>query len=308
HTIIWDSGDLNSGTIGDGTTDESNDCALLEAWANDEGATPHNHKTNLLVMGDGVVSDLNSIGATTFLTDILGTGIEFLNYSYYDLTGGDANGGVINPLITSVTGSPFAGLDDFYAFGGCPLINQFDVLETNNSKAAYGLQYPDYNGDSYYTAICLDDTTANGSARRAVTTGFSFMAIRDNDPENALVRNEFLAKVWEFFENGINDTITDSDDPEIKYLTELHQNCPNPFNPSTTIKFNLKNKGHVSIQIYDVAGRLVNTLVNDVREAGRYTETWNGINNRGANVASGVYFYRMNAEDYSDTKKMILLR
>ncbi|MCD6380508.1 hypothetical protein J7M07_08720, partial [bacterium] len=60
HTIIWDSGDLNSGTIGNGTTDESNDCALLEAWANDEGATPHNHKTNLLVMGDGVVSDLNS--------------------------------------------------------------------------------------------------------------------------------------------------------------------------------------------------------------------------------------------------------
>jgi hypothetical protein len=149
------------------------------------------------------------------------------------------------------------------------------------------------------------DTAKSGNTRRAVTTGFSFMAIRDANSDGASVRNEFLQKVFVFFANGTNLDITDTDTPAIN---KLYGNFPNPFNPSTTIKFATKVNGHVSIQVYDVAGRLVNTLVNDVRDAGSYTEHWNGINNRGASVASGVYFYRMDTKDYSQTRKMVLLR
>ena len=120
------------------------------------------------------------------------------------------------------------------------------------------------------------------------------------------MRNEFLQKVFVFFENGINGDITDTKDPEIS--TKLYGNYPNPFNPMTTIKFDMKVKGHVSIRIYDVAGRLVHTLINGVRDQGENVKTWSGINNSGSSVASGVYFYRMDTKDYSQTRKMILLR
>ena len=68
----------------------------------------------------------------------------------------------------------------------------------------------------------------------------------------------------------------------------LHQNYPNPFNPSTTISYDLPKEGLVKIRIYDLAGREVKTLVNELKSAGRYSVSFNG-----GNLASGVYFYRI---------------
>ena len=88
----------------------------------------------------------------------------------------------------------------------------------------------------------------------------------------------------------------------------LAQNYPNPFNPTTKISYGIKNESSVSLRIYDVAGRLVRVLVDERREAGHHTEIWDGKDNRGATVASGVYFYRLVAGDFVDTKKLVLLR
>ena len=309
--IIWDSGDLNIGTIGNTVDDEADDCTLLEHWADDLGTIPHEHKTNLLVMGEGVIDNLTYVGAITFMTNALG--VQLVNWSYYQMTGGYLGSGVISPLIIPVAGGIFNGLDNFYAFGGCPIINAFDVLDTNNPNAAYALRYPDFpTGTPFYAAISLNELTSTSlplapTPKRAVTTGFSIMHMRDANPAGAPVRNEFLEDVFSFFENGTNTEVTDAKDPAA-VITKLHGNFPNPFNPITTIKFDMKVKGHVSIQIYDVAGRLVNTLVNDVRDSGPNEANWNGINNSGASVASGVYFYRMDTKDFSQTRKMILLR
>jgi hypothetical protein len=152
------------------------------------------------------------------------------------------------------------------------------------------------------------DTTANNLDMKSVTVGFSFMALRNANPDGAPIHNEFLAKVWEFFGNVVNTSITDGDDPSAKFATKLDQNYPNPFNPTTKIKFSLKTRSHVTLRVYDVSGRLVTTLVDGVRDAGPNTIEWKGINDRGANVASGVYFYKMSTNDFSDSKKMILLR
>jgi flagellar hook assembly protein FlgD len=86
------------------------------------------------------------------------------------------------------------------------------------------------------------------------------------------------------------------------------QNFPNPFNPSTTLTFDLAQAGHVTIQIYSVSGRLIRTLVNERRDAGRHGVEWNGKDTNGSNVPSGIYFYRMRASGYEATKKMILVR
>lgn len=89
----------------------------------------------------------------------------------------------------------------------------------------------------------------------------------------------------------------------------LAQNIPNPFNPVTTIRYDVTFGGaDVTIVVFDVAGRRVRTLVDERRPAGVFSVAWNGEDDRGQRVASGVYFYRMRAGAFVDTKKMVLLK
>jgi hypothetical protein len=104
------------------------------------------------------------------------------------------------------------------------------------------------------------------------------------------------------------DEITGEDPPAVPLADYLSQNFPNPFNPVTSISFGLKEPGHVKLRIYDVSGRLVRVLVDERRDAGRYTEVWDGLDNKSATVSSGVYFYSLSARMFKETRKMILMR
>jgi hypothetical protein len=89
----------------------------------------------------------------------------------------------------------------------------------------------------------------------------------------------------------------------------LYQSAPNPFNPTTVIRYDVPARGgKVTLRIYDVEGRLVSTLVNEYQSPGHKTATWHGRNNDGYGVASGVYFYRMTAPGFEMTRKMVLLK
>ncbi|MGH1363315.1 MAG: FlgD immunoglobulin-like domain containing protein [Calditrichia bacterium] len=88
----------------------------------------------------------------------------------------------------------------------------------------------------------------------------------------------------------------------------LRQNFPNPFNPTTTIRFDLPKNSTVSLKIYDVQGRLVRKLVNQKMKAGFHETQWDGLNSHGNRVATGVYFYRIRADKFIRTKKMVLVR
>ncbi len=92
------------------------------------------------------------------------------------------------------------------------------------------------------------------------------------------------------------------------HLLFLRQNSPNPFSPATRIDFDLAEAGHASLRIYDVAGRLVRTLVSDRLVAGPYSRPWDGRDSGGNRVASGVYFYRLEVPGQALTKKMVVLR
>jgi hypothetical protein len=96
--------------------------------------------------------------------------------------------------------------------------------------------------------------------------------------------------------------------PFVPKAAALMQNFPNPFNPSTTLTFDVAQAGNVTIQIYDVSGRLVATLLNSYKEIGRHRVEWNGKNVSGSLVPSGIYFYRMRSAGYEATKKMLLVR
>ncbi len=88
----------------------------------------------------------------------------------------------------------------------------------------------------------------------------------------------------------------------------LGQNYPNPFNPTTTIAFNMVEEGNVSIEVFNIKGQLVKTLINEHMEVGDHSLVWEGTNDNNQKVSSGIYFYKMKSANYSSTKKMILMK
>ena len=88
----------------------------------------------------------------------------------------------------------------------------------------------------------------------------------------------------------------------------LHQNFPNPFNPVTRIKYDLMEKSEVSVIIYDITGREVKQLINARQEAGYHSMLWNGRNSQGQNAGAGVYFYMIQANDFRQVRKKLLLK
>jgi hypothetical protein len=309
RAIIWDCGDLSSITISDGTvnSDKSNDCVMLINWFEQS-----EHVCGLWVCGDGVAYDLDKLASTPALT-LMSTwcGVDFIATSYFDVTGGRTGGGIVSPLLT---GEADAGIfvhgvvpDKFYAFGGCPIINQFDVLEkTANGK--YALSYPAYNATNRYAAIASSWLNPAGYNVNTMWFGFSMQYVRDDVLSAQIDRFEIAKNVFDWMQFITNPCCIGYAGAEIPSVNKLAQNFPNPFNPTTTIKFDMKEKGPVTLKVYNVAGQLVRTLVDDVRDAAAYSIAWDGRNNIGSDVASGIYFYKMGTNGFSETRKMVLLR
>ena len=145
------------------------------------------------------------------------------------------------------------------------------------------------------------DVTIGGSGDVAMLT---FRMIGEGyslDMESARIRNadnvELDAKLGGF-ESGGNTPL----------VFRLVQNAPNPFNPVTKIAYHVPSESEVTIRVYDVSGRAVRTLVDGVVEPGRHAAVWNGTNDKGESVGSGIYFCTMEAPDFHDRRKMTLLK
>lgn len=111
---------------------------------------------------------------------------------------------------------------------------------------------------------------------------------------------------WELIE--FNAAVAVEDQPDRPRTYALGQNQPNPFNPATEISFSLPRSGRASLQVYDLAGRRVRTLVDGEMPAGVFTARWNGRDQAGAPVSSGIYLYRLVAGDFVQTKRMVLVK
>ncbi len=89
----------------------------------------------------------------------------------------------------------------------------------------------------------------------------------------------------------------------------LYQNAPNPFNPSTVIRYDIPTEGaHVRLRIFDVNGQLIKTLVNESLAPGEKSATWHGDDNSGNQVATGVYFYSFETPGFRETRKLVLMK
>jgi hypothetical protein len=100
----------------------------------------------------------------------------------------------------------------------------------------------------------------------------------------------------------------DDESWEIPTATTLFDNYPNPFNPSTTFRYALGEPAQVSLKIYNTLGQLVKTVVDEFQAEGYYTPTWDGRNETGATVSSGIYLYRITAGKFTETRKLIMMK
>lgn len=111
-----------------------------------------------------------------------------------------------------------------------------------------------------------------------------------------MVKTEPLSLDVETDENNIPDDF------------HLAQNYPNPFNPSTKIEFSLPITARVTISIFNILGQETATIIDEIKPAGNYSITWNGVDAYGQKASSGIYFYRINANEYTESKKMALVQ
>jgi hypothetical protein len=162
--------------------------------------------------------------------------------------------------------------------------------------------------DTNPAVVAFDTLNSLGYRVATVLSGFSFHNIRDDQPQGVPDRIDHLAEILSFLANGAGDPTVVT--PECAFANHLAQNYPNPFNPVTTIRYSIRQKGHVSLKVYNVAGRLVRTLVNETQNprAEGFAVAWDGVNDSGERVSSGVYFYRLVAVDFIKTRKMVLVQ
>ena len=107
---------------------------------------------------------------------------------------------------------------------------------------------------------------------------------------------------------GFDEETDVNDGAAVPGSFRLTQNYPNPFNPSTTIEYSLPRRSHVTIDIYNMLGQKVCTLVDRDESAGDHSAVWDGTEASGESVATGIYLYRLQAGDRTETKKMLLLK
>ena len=201
--------------------------------------------------------------------------------------------------------SDILGPDTLVAYGGCRRLNDFDIISPNGAGV---IQAATYQGAGATAGAIVADTTLNGVGGIAgfVLSGFAFHYIRDAVPAPIPARAEHMWRILTYLENIFDEPTGVT---PVLVTSCLDQNYPNPFNPTTTIKYTLADRGHVSLRVYNVAGQLVRTLVDDVQTPDAVRPvTWNGLNDSGQPVASGVYFCRLETKGFTQTKKLVLLK
>ncbi|NIM20733.1 MAG: T9SS type A sorting domain-containing protein [Candidatus Latescibacteria bacterium] len=301
RTIIWNSGDLAHGTVGDGSANETDDFAMLDFFLDQH---PNTIGAGIYFSGDDMAEEwveLTGISSTQFID-------KFIPHNL--VTGDHTVNHDVSPLVAGTVGGIFDtyywGVDSIVAYGGCPIINDFDMIEPLGG-ANLEMTYSGTNDPTDGAVVSYETTNALENPIGVVLSGFSYHCIRDNGlPLGVKDRIDHLRDILHFLRHTLPDVTGAGDTPH--YTNDLAQNYPNPFNPSTTIKYSIRERAHVSLNVYNVAGQLVRTLVNEEKPAGEYTKGWNGRSDAGESVSSGVYFYRIVSKNFTQTKKMILLK
>ncbi|MFH2049197.1 MAG: T9SS type A sorting domain-containing protein [bacterium] len=198
---------------------------------------------------------------------------------------------------------PFRYLRDTLQYTNDSLLFLFAGVNSNPPGVA-----ADAGGRRLWTTYYFSISSWGGLATDGITfdtmtfsSGSEYLLVDIND-------NQILP-VWTgevIFGNPTD--VTPIETPILPESFQLSQNYPNPFNPETNISFDIPFKSVVSIKIYNILGEEITTLVENKLSAGKYSVIWDGTAFDGRKVSSGIYLYRINAGNFTETRKMILLK
>ncbi|HEY5533689.1 MAG TPA: S8 family serine peptidase [Ignavibacteria bacterium] len=234
-----------------------------------------------------------------------GTGTGSAEFNYYNASSGT------NEYLTTLTFDPSSAGDSIkfdlaHAYYGSGYIDSLIIEASTNNGATYISLARMYAGTSFTATLCMSTVSSTSSftptagewksrafAIPAGTNKVHFYA------KSAYGNNLYIDNICQL------STITDVTPISMTIPDEysLSQNYPNPFNPTTKINFALPKQGFVTLKIYDVLGREVRTLVNEVKSAGQYSVDFNA-----SEFASGVYFYKLETNGFNDVKRMMLIK
>ena len=236
---------------------------------------------------------------------------------------GNSQQGIKNPHLYAkgsglVGGSALTADDKFHFHLGCPISVPHDLVRINTSPPAWA---PDPTPYLVYDAGYVEGDTVVAVYNEYVDGGrvvhmcFDMATLVDSSAVSCAkadykgrseLMKDILLNLFGIIpcqQGGVDDFV-----PASRYAYSLSQNYPNPFNPDTDIAYSIRESGRVSVKVYNVRGQVVRTLVDRSMQAGEYTAHWDGTNKNGQLVSSGIYFCKLEAADFSATRKMILLK
>ena len=246
-------------------------------------------------------SDINGDGRFATLLDLALLINQILEGGNAPEAPGDGPDQVAEVRITKQSYQSMVWLDSDIPAGGALVIFRGEKARVENVKLApeaKGLElYTSEMGDQFKVLIVSRETEPLPAGESYLFSyegeGFDTVQVCLADQEGQL-----LAVKQEYESSSLPKTHS------------LYQNYPNPFNPSTSIRYSVGGDSpvQVSLRVYNVAGQLVRSLVDEKKFPGEYREIWDGKNENNQEVSSGMYFYKLKVSDYGETKKMVLLR
>jgi photosystem II stability/assembly factor-like uncharacterized protein len=289
-----------------------------------------NSGTNWTSQTSGTTYDLNSVFFTNANNGVAVGGIYNVPYEYYIIKR-TTNGGTTWTTVgsgdqTILQSVCFADENIGYTVGHSSIMPTSGIRKTTNgglnwSYVAGFTMYvlddifsPDINnitivGESPYGGIILSSSSGGSDwIERLKGTTAAFYGVSFSNSVNGIVVGSGGTIL------RTTDSLVTIDDSKIKNNEptqyKLFQNYPNPFNPTTSLKYAINSRQFVTLKVYDLLGREIATLVNEVKPAGEFEVEFNAASHSGKvrNLPSGIYFYQLNAGDYKETKKMVLLK
>ncbi len=225
-----------------------------------------------------------------------------------------------NPLVqmVSATGSSLQSESDL-RIG--PYFYEDSALNVTNANNRFLYYHSTSQSSSEITAVAtrrliatyVFDISGMSKSGKATVDTMKF----NNLTQTAYKRWGNLFGFEPYWEKGTNpvvvlvdftDDVQKLEDNDLPQTFSLGQNYPNPFNPTTQVEFDVPRLSHVTIAVYNILGQEVVRLVDEEMSAGSYVVDWTGTTERGTDVTSGIYFYKMEADNFRETRKMMLIR
>jgi len=236
---------------------------------------------------------INTVGSQAFLHVVDNNGYELDNFPF-----------TINAQVES---TPI--LADIDNNGSIDMIfgdtsGYLHSVDLNGTETA---NFPSYVQSGIKVSPVIGDIDEDGDPEIAVANQSSYLLIDYKRASGEVIWGCFKNDP-ERRSNAYYETVSTYENSIQACLTVLGKNFPNPFNPETTIEFNLGKDSQTLLEIYNIKGQKVKTLVNEIRKAGYHQVVWSGTDNIGSKVANGIYLYRLKSNSYISTRKMLMLK